>query len=168
MKTRNTLVLMTIIPALAIAGCSKQDTEPTQTQPTSSAKSTVKKPAHSTTTRHETPAAHPASAQPTTQTTAQPVPQASTTIEQPTQPYIVECLFGTPGPTRMSDGTIQNTEYCGNQPGAAAQRESEANAGLPAPQTQQQQPSPWVQGQLDWANCIQSGKTQQQCRNELN
>lgn len=45
------------------------------------------------------------------------------------EPYIVECLFGTPGPTLMSDGTTRNTEYCGNQPGAQAQRDAESAAG---------------------------------------
>ena len=30
----------------------------------------------------------------------------------------------------MSDGTVQNTEYCGNQPGAAENLEAERNAGL--------------------------------------
>lgn len=28
--------------------------------------------------------------------------------------------------------------------------------------------SPWVQGQIDWAECLDSGKTDEQCREELN
>lgn len=28
--------------------------------------------------------------------------------------------------------------------------------------------SPWVQGQIDWQNCLDSGKTTEQCREELN
>lgn len=51
--------------------------------------------------------------------------------------YVVECLFGTPGPSLMSDGTNQSTEYCGNQPGAEEYREAESNSGYtndnPAP-----------------------------------
>lgn len=36
-------------------------------------------------------------------------------VEPATEPYIVECLFGTPGPTLMSDGTTQYTDYCYQQ-----------------------------------------------------
>ncbi|EYT63354.1 hypothetical protein H483_0108045 [Dietzia sp. UCD-THP] len=43
------------------------------------------------------------------------------------EPYVVECIFGTPGPSRMSDGTIQNTDFCANQPGAAESRYLESN-----------------------------------------
>lgn len=28
--------------------------------------------------------------------------------------------------------------------------------------------SPWVQSQIDWAECLESGKTEEQCRAELN
>lgn len=51
------------------------------------------------------------------------------------EPYVVECIPGTPGPSRMSDGTTKYTDYCGNQPGAAEAREAEANAGLPESNT---------------------------------
>lgn len=66
-----------------------------------------------------TPAAAPAPA----------VQQAPTSAAVPveTEPYVVECLFGTPGPSRMSDGTIQSTDYCANQPGAAESRYFESN-----------------------------------------
>ena len=30
------------------------------------------------------------------------------------------------------------------------------------------QPSPWVQGQIDWAACLDSGHTEQECRDQLN
>lgn len=46
------------------------------------------------------------------------------------EPYIVECLFGTPGPTLMSDGTTQTTDHCLHQPGAEEYREAESAAGL--------------------------------------
>ena len=36
-------------------------------------------------------------------------------VEPAAEPYIVECLFGTPGPTLMSDGTTQYTDYCYQQ-----------------------------------------------------
>lgn len=56
-------------------------------------------------------------------------PTAPTAAAVPTTaaPTVVECLFGTPGPSHMSDGTIQNTEFCANQPGAAESRYLESN-----------------------------------------
>lgn len=36
-------------------------------------------------------------------------------VEPVSEPYIVECVFGAPGPTLMSDGTIQATDYCYQQ-----------------------------------------------------
>lgn len=33
-------------------------------------------------------------------------------------------------------------------------------------QTEARTPSPWVQGQIDWHNCIESGKSEEECRAE--
>ena len=90
-------------------------------------------------------------------------------------PYVVECLFGTPGPSLMSDGTTQNTEYCGNQPGAQEYRDAESAAGydptknyedpqLPAyltrtPEESRQQ----AEGQGWWSNCMATN-TAEHCR----
>lgn len=46
------------------------------------------------------------------------------------EPYIVECLFGTPGPTLMSDGSVRTTDHCLHQPGAEEYRAAESAAGL--------------------------------------
>lgn len=62
----------------------------------------------------------PAPAAPPAAAPVQPPPSAA-------EPYVVECLVGTPGPSRMSDGTIQSTDYCDNQPGAAESRFLEGN-----------------------------------------
>lgn len=43
------------------------------------------------------------------------------------EPYVVECLAGTPGPSLMSDGSVRSTDYCGNRPGAAESRSFESN-----------------------------------------
>lgn len=32
----------------------------------------------------------------------------------------------------------------------------------------EQEPSPWVQGQIDWANCLDAGNTEEYCRETLN
>jgi len=34
--------------------------------------------------------------------------------------------------------------------------------------TVEQTPSPWVQGQIDWANCLDAGNTDEYCRETLN
>lgn len=52
-------------------------------------------------------------------------PPAPSAVEA--EPYVVECPFGTPGPSLMSDGTTQSTDYCANQPGAAESRYFESN-----------------------------------------
>ena len=81
-------------------------------------------------------------------------------------PYVVECLEGTPGPALWSDGSMAYSQYCFDTMGGAEVLEAEANAGLPADQPQQ--PSPWVQGQIDWANCLEAGNTEEHCRETLN
>lgn len=46
------------------------------------------------------------------------------------EPYVAECLFGTPGPSLMSDGTTVYTDYCFNKNGGPEylQQESWANS----------------------------------------
>lgn len=61
----------------------------------------------------------------TTTAAPDPVPAASA-------PTIVECLEGTPGPTLMSDGTMQYTDYCFNLLGGPAYLEQESQSGCPA------------------------------------
>ena len=94
---------------------------------------------------------------------------------QPAQdePYVVECLFGTPGPSRMSDGSTIYTDYCFDKNGGPAYLESESWANSPdnpaaSGHNQNQEPSPWVQGQIDWANCLEAGNTEEYCREVLN
>lgn len=50
-----------------------------------------------------------------------------TVPETVSEPYVVECLDGTPGPSLMSDGSVRSTDYCGNRPGAAETRFLEGN-----------------------------------------
>ncbi|GAB3086944.1 hypothetical protein [Corynebacterium aquatimens] len=45
--------------------------------------------------------------------------------EAPEAPHVVECLEGTPGPALMSDGSIQNSDYCFQQLGGEAYLEEE-------------------------------------------
>lgn len=45
----------------------------------------------------------------------------------PAEPTFVECLFGTPGPARFSDGSIRNHQPCRETPEARASIEAERN-----------------------------------------
>jgi len=67
----------------------------------------------------------------TESTTAQhPIIEESTAQAEATEPYVVECLFGTPGPLLMSDGTTIHTDYCFYKNGGPEylQQESWANS----------------------------------------
>lgn len=46
------------------------------------------------------------------------------------QPYVVECLEGTPGPALWSDGTMEYSEDCFQQLGGPAYMEAERQSGL--------------------------------------
>lgn len=112
MNPRKALLALAAIPALALGACGQDEAPTPSPSSTASSTSTSAKP-----TESEKPS-------PTSST---PSPEAAPAVEEP---YVVECIFGTPGPSRMSDGTVQNTEYCGNQPGAQAYRDAESAAGL--------------------------------------
>lgn len=56
-------------------------------------------------------------------------PVSSPSESLPEEPTIVECLSGTPGPTLMSDGTVQPTDYCFYAKGGPESAEAESRAG---------------------------------------
>lgn len=56
-----------------------------------------------------------------------PIPEPAS-VEEPT---VVECLAGTPGPARWSDGNVSYSEWCFNQMGGAAYMEEENPAEAP-------------------------------------
>ncbi|MEX3517212.1 hypothetical protein VVR26_07135 [Corynebacterium camporealensis] len=157
---------------LVLAACQSEDT-PAPVESTTSSSS-----APSTTSTSSS--ASSSSEQKTSELSAQPVqePEPAPAKAEPipeSEPYIVECLFGTPGPSLMSDGTTRNTEYCGNQPGAQEHRDAESAAGydptknyedpqLPAyltrtPEESRQQ----AEGQGWWSNCMATN-TAEYCR----
>ncbi|TNL95655.1 hypothetical protein FHE74_09245 [Corynebacterium tapiri] len=111
-------LVCTTLPLIALNSCGQPPTpEPTPSSVSSEPSSTTV-----TTTS------------PRISTTSEPspVPAAPTlaTDQAATEPYVVECLVGTPGPSLMSDGTTQTTEYCLNQPWAKDYLAAEAAAGL--------------------------------------
>ena len=50
------------------------------------------------------------------------------------EPYVVECLFGTPGPALWSDGTTAYSEYCFHANGGPKYLEIESQSGLAQPE----------------------------------
>lgn len=117
MNARKSLLALAAIPVLTLGACGQDEAPTPSSSSTASSTSTSAKP-----TESEKPS--PTSITPSPEASS---PEAAPAVEEP---YVVECIFGTPGPSRMSDGTVQNTEYCGNQPGAQAYRDAESAAGL--------------------------------------
>ena len=78
----------------------------------------------------------------------------------------------------MSDGTTIYTDFCFYENGGPEYLEQERWANSPDNpalaeyyeqlEQQQQQPSPWVQGQIDWTNCLDAGNSEEYCRETLN
>lgn len=176
------LLITALTATMLAAGCASEDTTPDLT--TSSTTSTTSESSTTTSSSIAEPTsslANTTSEEPTTpQTIAyeQPAPaptEAPATAPAPVEapqaeaPYVVECLDGVPGPALWSDGTRAHSQWCWEQRGGAAYAEAEANAGLPAPAEQTPpQHSPWVQGQIDWTNCLNAGNTEEYCREILN
>ena len=68
----------------------------------------------------------------------EPSPEETTPVaggEEPVMmdPFIIECMVGTPGPSLMSDGSIQFTDYCWEVMGGPAYLEEESQSGYSAP-----------------------------------
>ena len=94
--------------ALLVAGCGGGAATP----PASSTVATTTSSAPATTTTTSTSAA------PSSVPSGAPAPEAApiATPEPVYQaPYVVECLAGTPGPARFSDGTVGYSDYCVQQ-----------------------------------------------------
>lgn len=160
-----------------LSGCSDGESETADPLPAA--------PATSTTTATTV---FPPSVPPTTA----PVPTAVEPVEayvEPAalyeEPFIVECQMGLgPIATTWSDGSETGwSSYCQSVHDQVLQGEVDANtpkcetdvcvypngATIPNPNYRVvQTPSPWVQGQIDWQNCLEAGNTEDLCRATLN
>lgn len=174
MSIRHSLAALAGAALLALAGCSSGDgveeTSTSESSPAStiSSTSTSSTPSSSTTSSPETPP--PASP---TATYMDPGTQYGEVcysgtpdqwpnfvnpatgcgavlnpnyVEPDAEPYIVECLFGTPGPTLMSDGTTQYTDYCWHLLGGPEYAQAEGNATT------------------NFWKCMEAGGTEETCR----
>lgn len=168
MTIRRTLAILALLIAPLVACANTDQTAPATTAATSTT-------ATSTT---------PGTTLPTT--TVEPESIVETTPEPIVEPYIVSCQLGLgPIETYWSDGSVTGySDYCQAQHDQISRAEVEANtptcdgtvcrypSGATAPDnrstTTVRTPSPWVQGQIDWQNCIDAGNSQEYCRATVN
>ena len=66
-----------------------------------------------------------------TEQSAPTLSQEATPAAADDEPYVVECLFGTPGPALWSDGTTAYSDYCFYANGGPEYLEAESQSGLP-------------------------------------
>lgn len=86
----------------------------------------------------------------------------------PSQPSSV---FNQPGNGYQCPGTdayVNNPADCTSHNLGGDPIYDEVYPGGYPKQPSPKQPSPWVQGQIDWANCLEQGNTEQECRDQLN
>lgn len=104
---------------LFVAGCAGDNGAP---EPTTSA---VSPSAAVTTTSETTPPPAPTSEAPALTTSAEAVTSGPVVQE----PYVLECLGGTPGPAKWSDGSMALSQWCFDQHGGNEylRQEREAN-----------------------------------------
>lgn len=85
--------------------------------------------------------------------TSEPIQPAPSPAEQPpaqpppppiAEPYVVECLDGTPGPARWSDGTTRYSQWCFDTRGGERYLEEESQSG--ADPTSANPPDPYGRG----------------------
>ncbi|MHA2788366.1 hypothetical protein ACXZ66_04360 [Corynebacterium sp. S7] len=131
---KNLLPLLAVA-ALTLAGCTSGDvkdslTESPTSETSSKVTSTSSPSASSTTMVAESTVAELNDEVPQSSMTASAVVETPPSVAQSPEPYIVECSEGTPGPTVMSDGTVQFTDYCFNLLGGPAYMEQESRSGL--------------------------------------
>lgn len=168
MHKRHIFALALTIPALCLSACSNGEPEKapepttvtkTVTSPESSTESTTqsttKTPAPSTTTTRTTE-----SSKPTGYTGA---PNGEPTAINKTISHCAKSSQGLyeQGTTWFTDGTTGWTQYCANN-------FYDGPSTNTAPEPQNNEPSPWVQGQIDWADCLNSGHSEEECRAMLN
>ena len=123
MKTRYAGALVALAGALALSACSTSpaETTPSTTAPSSTARS------EATATPLPPPITSEAVVASVSATAAESSPPA-TEASTPEPPVVVECLQGTPGPARMSDGTMAFSQWCFDQLGGTKYLESERQA----------------------------------------
>ena len=133
-------ILFVCAAVAALSGCATSTPAPAPSTVTVTAPAaTTSSPASSA----ESTSAAPTSIAATTQASPTPSPALGTENTQAVtaeaqvaaEPYVVECIPGTPGPARWSDGHYGYSDYCFQLLGGPQYLEAEGAAGLPDPAT---------------------------------
>lgn len=114
---RTTPILATCLITAGLTACGDGGTPPT----------TVTESVTATTTRTMTTTTTPTPTTPTPEpnTATAAAPPASAT-QAASEPYVTECLPGTPGPALWSDGTTRYSDYCYQQLGGVEVNQAES------------------------------------------
>lgn len=123
MKTRHACTLVALAGLLALSACS---TPPAETAPSTTAASSTPR-SEATANPLTTPITSDVVVTSVSATAVQSIPP-TTEAPTPAAPVVVECLQGTPGPARMSDGTMAFSQWCFDQLGGNKYLESERQA----------------------------------------
>ena len=102
-----------------------------------------------------------------------PSPQPSPEQQEPAQIETSQpsSVFNPPGNGYQCPGTdafVSNPADCTSQNLGGDPAYDDMYPGGYPKQPSPKQPSPWVQGQIDWANCLEQGNSEQECRDQLN
>ncbi|MBC6757907.1 MULTISPECIES: hypothetical protein [unclassified Corynebacterium] len=168
MHKRHIFALALTIPALCLSACANGESEKAP-EPTTVTK-TVTSPARSTESTTQSTTKNPAPSTSTTRTTdtAKPTGYTDAPNGEPTaiNKAISHCAKSSQGlyeqgTTWFTDGTSGWTQYCANN-------FYDGPSTNTAPEPQTNEPSPWVQGQIDWADFLNSGHSEEECRAMLN
>lgn len=113
---------------LIAAGCSGPDERPDVVGSTSVSTSTSSAMSSSTATSPESPVSATSAAPVAPEESAVPSVPPSPVQSVAEEPYVVECLEGTPGPARYSDGSLAFSQWCFDQFGGEEYLRSEREA----------------------------------------
>lgn len=162
MNRRFALALATITPLLMLVACADGDSEPQTVTETTTVSESETESTSSSAESSETAAATTTASQDNRPRGYTGAPTGDPT---PLNRTIARCAKSSEGlyergTTWFTDGTSGWTEYCSNN-----FYDGPPPVYEPQPQNT---PSPWVQGQIDWADCLESGYSEEECRTMLN
>lgn len=160
MKLRTALLTLVTFPVLTLAACSGGDSAPTDSPSEKAVTTTVTETDSSKsedgTTENKSSEENSENSPSSANENSKPSPT------QNSAPPVESAPPAAPAPQNPNAGASQAPQMETTAPPAP----NNPTAG--GPQTSPRTPSPWVQGQIDWANCKEQGYTNAQCREKLN
>lgn len=169
MHKRHVFALALTIPALCLSACSNGEPEKAP-EPTTVTKAVTNPESSTESTTQSTTKPPPNPSTPPTRTTESPgatgytgAPTGEPTAINKTISHCAKSSQGLyeQGTTWFTDGTSGWTQYCANN-------FYDGPSTNTAPEPQNNEPFPWVQGQIDWNYCLNARSSQEECRQMLN